>query len=74
MKAEQTMDAQCRKEWSKKHGHDTYVSEYDKGELKLEGQKGVNKGRHQLEGSVRLVGSALTNVPITGTVLSTIKV
>ena len=27
MKSERTVDAQCRKLWSKKHGHDTYGSD-----------------------------------------------
>ena len=65
------MDAQRRKEWSKKHGHDTYGrdnSEYDEGELKLEGRKKRKQGQ-----ASTVLSFALTNIPTTGTVLSTRK-
>ena len=42
MKNERTADAQCRKLWSKKHGHNTYSSDnsdIDKDELERKGQK-----------------------------------
>ena len=42
MKTERTVDAQRRKVWSKKHGHDTYDSDdsdLDEDELKPKGWK-----------------------------------
>ena len=54
------MDSQCRKLWSKRHGHDTYGSDdsdIDEDEIKPKRQKSV-----QLEGSAG-VDPPLTNVP-----------
>ena len=42
LKSERTIDAQCRKLWSKRHGHDTYGSDdsdTDEDELKPKGRK-----------------------------------
>ena len=60
LKKERTMDSQCRKLWSKRHGHDTYSSDdsdIDEDEIKPKRQKSV-----QLEGSAG-VDPPLTNVP-----------
>ena len=59
LKSERTVDAQCRKLWSKKHGHDTYGSDdsdIDEDELKKD-RRSV-----QLEGRAS-VGPPLTYVP-----------
>ena len=61
LKAERMMDAQRRKEWSKKHSHDTYGSddsEYDEGELKLKGQKKHKQGQASTVGKYKACGSS----------------
>ena len=51
LKTERTVDAQCRKVWSKKHGHDTYGSDdsdLDEDEIKPKGRK-----KHTSEGKCK---------------------
>ena len=52
LKVKRTKDAQCRKEWSKKHGHDTYgVDENsDTAELKPKNKKKSKNGQKAVEG------------------------
>ena len=39
LKVKRTKDAQCRKEWSKKHGHDTYGDDEDSDTAELKPKK-----------------------------------
>ena len=52
LKVKRTKDAQCRKEWSKKHGHDTYGDDEDSdtAELKPKEKKKSKKGQKAVEG------------------------
>ena len=51
LKADRTKDAQCRKEWSKEHGHDTYGDDEDSdtAELKINAKK-KRKGKRDKNG------------------------
>ena len=54
------MDAQCRKEWSKKHGQDTYGSDdsdKDNSETKSKGQKKHRQGQASTGGRCKACGS-----------------
>ena len=60
LKVERTLDAQRRKDWSKKHGHDTYGSGDsgdDDGELKPKGQKKRKQGQISTGGKCKSCGS-----------------
>ena len=64
------MDAQRRKVWSRKHGHDTYGSnnsDLDEDEIKPKARRSV-----RLEGSAN-VGPPLINVPTIVNVLQILK-
>ena len=52
LKIVRTEDAQRRKEWSRKHGHDTYGDneDSDTAELKSKEKKKSNKGQRMVEG------------------------
>ena len=52
LKVERTKDAQRRKEWSRKHGHDTYGDDEDSdtAELKPKAKKKSKKGQKMVEG------------------------
>ena len=52
LKVERTKDAQRRKKWSRKHGHDTYGDDEDSdtAELNPKGKKGIKNKR--LKGNV----------------------
>ena len=64
LKAERTKDAQCRKEWSKKHGHDTYGDDEDSdtAELKPKEKEKAKRDKKQLKACVS-VGLQLTDLP-----------
>ena len=54
------LDAERRKKWSKKHGHNTYGrddSEGDEGELKPNGQKKRKQGKVLTDGTCKACGS-----------------
>ena len=55
LKVERTKDAQCRKEWSRKHGHDTYGDDEDSktAELKPKQKKKSKKGQKMVEGQCK---------------------
>ena len=55
LKIERTKDAQRRKEWSRKHGHDTYGDDEDSdtAELKPKEKKKSNKGQRMVEGQCK---------------------
>ena len=60
LKVERTLDAQRRKDWSKKHGHDTYGSgdsDEDDGELKSNVQKKRKQGQISTGGKCKSCGS-----------------
>ena len=61
---ERTKDAQCRKEWSKKHGHDTYADDEDSdtAELKPKEKKRKAKRDEKWKGNVS-VGLQHTYLP-----------
>ena len=55
LKVERTKDAQRRKEWSRKHGHDTYGDDEDSdtAELKPKAKKKSKKGQKMVEGQCK---------------------
>ena len=60
LRAERALDAERRKEWTKKHGHDTYGSddsEGDEGELKLKGRKKRKQEKVCTDGKCKACGS-----------------
>ena len=55
LKAERTKDAQYRKEWSRKHGHDTHGDDEDSdtAELKPKENEKTKKGQKMVEGQCK---------------------
>lgn len=54
LKVERTKDAQRRKEWSRKHGHDTYGDDEDSDTAELEPkEKKSRKGQKKVEGQCK---------------------
>ena len=64
------MDVQRRKEWSKKHGRDTYGDDSDEEGIKIKtkGPKGHKKRQVSTEGKCRACGPPLTDGLTTETV------
>ena len=53
LKVERTKDAQRCKEWSKKHGHDTYGDDEDSDELKPKGKKKQKGTKKKVKGQCK---------------------
>ena len=66
LKVERTKDAQRRKEWSRKHGHDTYGDDEDSDtdELKPKEKKKRKKGQKRLKGNVNVGLQLIYRPPI----------